>query len=458
MKPLVGLRKRRWWVAVSLILLAAVVWQTARSRPPARPPNVILLVVDTLRADHVGIYGYPRNTSPSLDRFSREAVVFENTVSTSPWTLPAVASILTAHYPTVDGLRFRTTLDSVPRLSPELPTLAEAFKQNGYRTVGISTNPWVTDVAHGLSRGFDDFRTPGTLKGLDGMETPAETVYADARRDLLRASEGAPLFLYLHFMDVHGPYNADTGADLGPIPSRFMRRIEKTPPSYLWKRGVRRLEVYVDAYDQGIRAWDDAFGEWLDWLERSGLLDDSIIFVTSDHGEELMERGGWNHGTALFAEQIDVPAVLRIPGGSPEGSVESLMSLVDVGRTLLAAAGLEAAAFPGRNMLDLGDSGDPARTVLSEAVGAVELAENPSHRSIRYGPRKVIDRADYLRCYDLIRDPEEKHSLRCSADDERRLRRFVLTQERLASAFSEGGESPLDPEAAERLRSLGYLE
>ncbi len=422
----------------------------------ARSPDVCLLLVDTLRADHLGLYGYPRETSPSLDAFAAASVVFEDVVAPSSWTMPSVGSLMTSTYPSVHGMRTRTGDASTTALRPQLPTLAEAFRQAGYRTVALVTNPWTTP-GYGFERGFDEYQ-------LFRMDVPASALDFVARQ-ALDSGDPRPVFLYVHYMDVHGPYDAAPRLPpeaLGPIPAPLDRamtvRERRSVPGYLRLDRSRRLGAYVHAYDSGIRMWDLAFGAWLSWLATSGRADHTIVSVTADHGEELLDHGGWNHGTNLHQESIWIPWILRVPGRPPERVADRTVSLLDVGPTLLAAAG---APIP--DTMDGVDAlaGAPAsRDVFSETEVRIGGFPDVPRKAVRRGSRKLIRNADRETCYDLSRDPGEQQPLAddaaCRAELGGALDAWQRAAAERADALGPVTESPLDASAREQLEALGY--
>jgi arylsulfatase A-like enzyme len=173
-------------------LVLAVFWLlfVGCSRPgETQRPDVMLLLVDTLRADHLGLHGYPRPTSPALDRFAEDALVFDSVVSPAPWTLPAVGSLLTSTYPSVHGLRTRSGPKLSTRMREGLSTLAETFREAGYRTAAVVTNPWVNTAGHGLQRGFDFY--------VGDVDKTADEIH-ELARTILEEDDPRPLFLYLH--------------------------------------------------------------------------------------------------------------------------------------------------------------------------------------------------------------------------------------------------------------------
>jgi arylsulfatase A-like enzyme len=326
------------------------------ARAEAKPgrPNVIILLIDMLRADHVGCYGYELATTPNIDRFAGEGVLFSNAVAESPWTLPSTATLLSGLHPAVHGAT--TTGSSVP---DEIPMMAEIFRDNGYATGAFISNP-VLERYSNMQQGFDDYvedfssRTylnaarAGTAmftqvatslqltklllsrKGYDARSVPDE-----AKKDLFKGAEmmesgrlngwalkwvsereDSPFFLYMHYFDVHGPYN----------------------PPHPFKEDLSGdvVEETINLYDGGLRHIDENIDQFIQQLERRGLRDNSIIIITSDHGHGFMEHGVMDHGQHLFKEQIRIPLLfLNTPAFPFNAVIEEPVGLADVLPTLV---------------------------------------------------------------------------------------------------------------------------
>ena len=428
--------------------------------PDERPlPDVQLLVVDTLRADHVALYGYTRDTSPTLNRFAEEAIVFNDVFAPSSWTLPSVGSLFTGLYPAVHGLIARTGEGRATAIRAQVPTLAELMHAAGYRTIAVVTNPWF-EPAHGLVRGFEEFTA-----GPAGRR--AEWVHQEARR-ALASDDPRPVFLYLHYMDVHAPYQTAPAVDpaiLGPLPPEYVRPLtaeeDERIYGYMRMDGATALDAYVQAYDEGIRYWDQEFGRWLEWLEQEARLDETILAVVGDHGEEFLEHGGWNHGETLYQEQLWVPWVMRLPGGGRRRIDDRVVSLVDYAPTLFALLGKDTpAAWMGVNVLG-SSPGFSDRAVFAQTAVRMGggLDEDARIDAVRAGHRKSIERRNGTECYDLSVDPREASPLAdgCAGDLQRTVQAFRSRSAALAAEFGELSETELSPGQLERLRALGYV-
>ncbi|MEM8998581.1 MAG: sulfatase, partial [Acidobacteriota bacterium] len=326
---------------LALALLAG--GSLACARTPPEPPNLVVIVVDTLRADHLGAYGYAPPTSPTIDGLAERGALFEAAYSTAAYTRPSTASILTGHYPSVHGAV--THADSI---GPGIATLAERLQGAGYRTAGFYRNGNV-GPRFGFARGFDEYvgvekrhrrerRRRG--EGAGAAEKNSETgdwLVAEAaipaldafRKD--RAETGRPFFLYLHLADPHDPYTPPRDVLSGFLDGPLLPELElfytqprsamTENPSVLrrlttgqlpWRPNT--LEQIVALYDAEIAASDAVIGRVLGHLESLGLAEETVVVVTSDHGEELFERGNSGHGHSHFEEQLHVPLVIAGAG------------------------------------------------------------------------------------------------------------------------------------------------
>ncbi len=315
----------------------AVAWGAPRVEnrelePPPTRPSIILLLVDTLRRDYLGFHGFEGPISPNLDWLAMESVVFENAFTQAPWTKPSIASLFTSLHPDAHGLDNHEGLFG-PRenralttgvLPSEAVTLAEALKGAGYRTAAFVANPWVHG-RYGFDQGFDSYEVVTTLPEI-----------LERARAFFRQDERRPFFLYLHFMDVHGPYDAseEDFESMGTSPSLAVR--EEPPagdlsklPSYLagipWFQEeefrnrtfgeviafrLSRSHPVRARYAANVLDYDRRIGPFLNEVRNSELDRNTILVLTSDHGEELLEHGGWDHGFNLYEQQIRVPLLI----------------------------------------------------------------------------------------------------------------------------------------------------
>jgi len=417
------------------------------SGPPGEGsrPDIVLVVIDTLRADHLPSYGYGRDIAPRFAKLAAEGVLFERVIAPSSWTKTSMASLLTSLDPDRHGLR---RSDDV--LPESLTTLAEALKQGGYRTIGINANPWLLD-RYGFARGFDVYESP---------------LWSDARalgqRALTLASEGSrPFFLYVHYMDVHAPYAPDARFFAEePLVLPWGERLPDAEVERLYrKEGLDAPGVALrvrQLYDAEIHGADAALGELLDGLEERGLLDDAVVAVTSDHGEAFREHGTTEHGWNFYPEVYAVPLVLRAPGRLPTGErVAAQVRSIDLAPSLLALAGLPLPpGFEGESLIASGAT--PLRDRI--AIGAIGLngyLPDRDYVAVVSPDRLYIRerRSGKVELYDLESDPGALHDLGGDHPDAARLAELVPEEQAPAPK-----QLPIDPESRERLRELGYLE
>jgi len=459
---------RRFAIALAVVTATAFVlaylirnprWFRA-SRPPGAPANVVLIVVDTLRADHLSLYGYPRKTSPRLDRLARErGVVLENVRAQAPCTFPSVNSLLTSREPHELAGR-RAGLLSIPA---ELPTIATLLAAGGWATAAVSASPVVraTPSRENPSAGFG--------AGFARFDESCEWEFAacvNDRASALLADLEPPFFLYLHYMDPHDPYvlpgarnqrfsgpappGPDRGALLAGDVNAFAARLYGPDGD----AGLDRsgLEFLVGRYDESIRYWDEWFGELMDELERRGLAQETIVVVAADHGEEFLEHGNLKHCRNLFDTTIRVPLVFFVPGVEarripvPATNLDIVPTLLD-----LVAADADAARFAGstlRSWLE-GTSAAPRTTSQYSWWG--------EHRALSDGLHKLVysTRTGSFALYRLDLDPGERRDVsgsdrRAAAVLANELRRRMSEDRSLADGSVESPE--------QQLKALGYLQ
>jgi arylsulfatase A-like enzyme len=450
---------------VGLIRLGAL-WLDVRG--PGRP-NLVLISIDTLRADHLGAYGYVPPTSPAFDhRLADESVVFENVLSQSPKTTPSHMTLLTSLYPSTHGISLWDGTTAGPALSPRVDTLAEVLRNAGYATAAFTGGAHM-HRSRGFGQGFQRYRHADQLR---------------RAREWLRAKAGRSFFLFFHTYQVHDPYAPppeliplfDREYGEGPILD-VVRRI-RAGGAGDWEHGHRAFWDAVDEsnprdvryvsnlYDAGIRHMDDGtLTALLGELDALGVANDTLVVFTSDHGEAFGEHGRFLHDD-LNGGTLHVPLVLRFPGRLPAGKrIAQRVELVDVMPTILEL--LDVPAPPdvqGASLVGLirgeGSPGDD--TAISEysnpAAGRV-------FESIRRGSDALIRDGDQVLLFDLASDPGERHD-RAAADPARVASlRAVLDAWRarcaaLAQRLGPRGTDAEGPDAGtlRKLRALGYVE
>jgi len=432
-----------------LVPAAAPSDEPATPLPATPPPDIFVYLVDTLRADHLGAYGYDRATSPRLDAFAADAVLFERPIAQSPWTRPSVVSIFTGVTPRAHRVNRRADA-----LAPALTTLAEQLRAAGYQTAAIVTNVNVGSV-FGLDQGFDTF-----------VEWPHD-VRSDIVNDEVsrfldeRGDDPRPLFLYVHTLDPHAPY-----APIEPFKSRFAADADPEVGTIKRINAIgarapqgRELGDLVDLYDAEVAENDENFGLFLDELGRRGLYEGSLIVFTSDHGEEFWDHGNLQHAKTLYDELIRVPLVVRFPGGGAARRVAEPVQHVDIHATVLAQAGLIPP--PDSDGLDLRRAlvDHPAQRFI---LSYVEL-DRRHGVAIGRGMSKLIELTvegfDHRRqLFDVAADPGERHNL---IGAKRPLAWWLRSAHAADLQRPTSIDAPLEVEAGEelvrQLRALGYV-
>ncbi len=456
----------------------------ARMDVPTGPrPNIVFVLVDTLRADRLGVYGGPLTLTPVMDEIAAEGTVFERGIAAAPWTLPSVASLFSGVYPTVHrandyniALKGAEPTDvSVRVLSSSITTLAERLSASGYETGGFVANIFLS-AKFGLHQGFDHYDASFVAN-----TTPGSVVNLSFTNWLKLRQSDAPFFAYLHYMDVHAPYTDDqrfvqplvqavnqsegrttlARDEMNRHPGYFGKSAKPFLQNPLHSKLFETREYWWARYDAGIAQTDFFLGELRDELRKLDLWDDTLVIITSDHGEALGEHGLWTHGLSAHQDQLHVPMIVRWPDHIPAGERRrQSVRMFDLFPTVLdylnlpREESLQAASL--RGLLDGGDTAD--RLALGEAV-----KEAPGRYGLVLGKWKLLaDRAsDYVELFDLDVDPNEKNNIAEQHPDVVRdllARAKALFDENTARAGETGGtRRGVTPEELERLKTLGYV-
>jgi len=428
-------------------------WRRGDVAPPPGARDVLLVVLDTVRADHLSLYGYDRDTTPYLKRLARESTVFDQARAGASWTLPSHATMFTGRWPMELGVERLGWLDDAA------PTLAERFRDDGFDTAGFVANPFFTGRESGLGRGFqvyDDYPiTPGevfrssalgwltarswlrlrsavTTRRMTGGMRDVDLDFArkDAAtvgREFLswldgRGGRDRPYFAFLNLFDAHDPYIPPEGfpfrfaAGSRSDTPRLLRDWQRVDKGKLTPRDVRRAR---DAYDDCLAALDAQLGALIEALRSRGTLDRTVLIVTADHGEQFGEHGSFGHGLSLFDEELRVPLLVRAPGLAPAGRVVAeAVGLRDLAATALDLSSATAPSLPGRTLA--GAWSDPPAAVspaFAEIRGRVgERYLQPDFDDLPGSWKSVVvDGWSYIRrgdgeesLYELAADPRQQ--------------------------------------------------
>jgi arylsulfatase A-like enzyme len=454
-------------------------------------PNIVVAMMDTVRADHLSVYGYERDTTPNLKQLARDSVVYTQAIAPSDITLTSHASLFTGAYPSWHGAHCQAPEASYGReLSPQFPTLAQLLSTQGYATMAVAANLYLRSE-FGLQRGFQSFRIPRPVPMLpaenwyalrtgmrrvlssfvdtaqfDGLYSRGEEINREAF-SLLNAQkeQEAPLFLFVNYMDAHFPYLPPTPFDklypgkLRTIVQQDLEDIDQNVAQGKAMPEVDRVHA-ISQYDGGIAYTDAHIGQIVDWLKKRNLYDNSLIVVTSDHGEAFGEKHLVLHGNSAYQNLLHVALMIKFPNSDHRGVVDDPASLIDVAPTILSALGY---AIPptvqGRNLLEPAGS----RTIFSEAFPC-PVVQSPDcqgcmQRAIFRWPYKLIASSNGKReLFDLSSDPAEDRNLFAPQNPKSQELSLALSGWLKTMPAQARQRLRLDGDALQRLKSLGYVQ
>jgi arylsulfatase A-like enzyme len=442
-------------------------------------PNVMLIVIDTLCADHLGCYGYSRNTSPNVDMLAKEGVLFENAFAQVPWTLPSIMSIMTSLYPSVHELDLPA--NSGRKLDEERKTLAEYLNEKGYRTgafVGAGGN--VSANFH--SQGFDFYDDEISYssrynylillnmigRGLGFYSSRLADSTADLASYWLDRNEHKPFFLFVHCFDPHDPYGSPE-----PFTKMYSNNYKGTIKPGACGEDLHfvtlnmnqdDIDFVVALYDGEISFFDDQVGKLIKKLKDLGLMENTLIVLTSDHGEEFWEHGGVEHGRVNYDESIQVPLIIRHPSFEHK-RVDTQAQLIDIMPTIL-------------DYLNIPIDGEAQGVSLFPLLKGHGIKELPAFSETKLpGPKPLAIRTRNYKfiintedgseeLYDLLKDPGELNNIiNDNVEIADKLRQDLLEWKKNClekqTSFkktSSGQNMPLDEKTLQQLKSLGYIE
>jgi arylsulfatase A-like enzyme len=421
---------------------------------PAVRPNILLITVDSLRADHLGCYGHTRDTSPRIDRLAADGVLYRNAIAQASWTLPSMATLLTSRYPSHHGA------DSAGHSLPEeVTTLAEVLRDQGYKTLGFVSHLFV-GRKYGMDQGFDLF-DQRHIAGHSGVTSEGLTDTALRR---LRREGKEPFFLWVHYFDPHFTYVQHEEFAFTTAEERGSLKRELTI-LYLQGRtndiSAEELSYVEGVYDEEIAYTDHQIGRLLDRIEALPTVHPLVTVFTADHGEAFLERGRFGHGHDVYDELIRVP--LLISGAIDEGlkgtACEAPVELASVAGTIARLAGVRGEPFRGEDLLALDTLSNGPRFRFAEGNSA--WSDEDRQLAVISNGWKLIRHLEdgRLELYDLAADPREANDLSGSSAEAVVARREVLVRalDRFAASGSvRGGELDLEHADLEHLESLGY--
>ena len=429
---------------------------------PSRP-NVVIVLTDTLRSDRLGCYGNTRGLTPYLDALAEEGVRFEHAASHAPWTLPSIASLLTSLHPAEHGAGGR--LPNFRALDSSVTTIAGVLDQAGWVTHAIGNVAFLNDWT-GVLREFDstDVEAPSSNVEMRSAErtTDAALEWIDAHQG--GASSESPFFMFLHYFDPHAVY-----APPQPFRQRFAGRLDQNDDSWVFgtrlqmmglRSGTMTFEPPIirraeKLYDGEVAYLDSQVGRFVDELRARGLGDNTLLVITSDHGEEFLDHDGFEHGHTLYDELTRIPLILHYPSQLEPTVVRPRVAHVDVAPTILTLAGLEShPQFVGRSLLEyLVNPDAPPRSVIAHGNMWAEAQtswKSGNHKLILYPGGKA-------ELFDLEADPGEQDDLASLRPElVQELTSELDTLMAAMRALGRGEAAVLDAETQDSLRESGY--
>ncbi|MGI6523707.1 MAG: sulfatase [Bdellovibrionota bacterium] len=448
-----NIRNKKNISILALFLVSISVALAACNLFKQKQRNVIVILIDTLRADHLSMNGYQRETSPVIDNFAAENLNFKWALAPAPWTPASVASLFTGLYPSAHGMVPPNSRDTAIKHSVRLPskwqTMAETFKNNGYYTAAFSSNPWIQEL-FGFTQGFDLF----------GYKERAEAAVLTAKaKEIVQkwreTEKEKPLFMYLHYLDPHNPYSPPA-----PYNTKFSGTVEgRVYP--------KKQQEFINQYDGEILYTDTEIGKLFSFLKEEGIYDDAVIILLSDHGEQFMERGHQGHGFDLYNEEVHVPLIVKANG--KKGTVSDFVSAIDIFPTIIELLKLKDPP-PFLQGISLFNSKELSKRagVLSE----IKRLKNQKSLTFKDGKKAIFEfsidepyRMDLplphskQLMFDIFNDPMESSPLSDPTLAEERKGSFLEIYKGVLSSKADEKDSQIkmDDKTIKELKTLGYM-
>lgn len=451
------------------------------SSTPKQQPNIVLISIDTVRPDHLGCYGYTRRTSSNIDELSREGVLFSNTYSSTSWTLPAHISLLTSlncaqhqvYYP-------------FQRIRPQIPTLADVLKTNQYFTVAFTGGAYLSS-SYGFARGFDSYHEISLGGNAANRYDEAERL-AEITCDWLQNNREKSFFLFLHTYQPHDPY-----ANLSPLGKTFLNENSKwkqiNMDTILAKKGryqthftEEEKQNIIDLYDGEIKYTDVSYiRPIIEKMKELGLYENSLIILTSDHGEEFFDHEAWLHDHSVYEEAIRIPLIIKFPHSQYKGQkVQQIVSIIDIMPTILDALNIKnsSLSIDGRSLFSLiteketqdrsfavdlahRDYRDVCPTVIAMNQGSYKFIHNKKIKSPYIARVSKNFGDEQTELYDLKNDPRETKNIVLQIENRDLCFDLLNSIKEYCEKFSpeilNGERVTMDDSLRERLRALGYI-
>ena len=460
-------RKPYWGkILIMLVILASIILisitTTYVKEPKEEAPlcedcNIILIVVDALRQDHVGTYGYYRNTTPNIDRLAEKSYVFQNAISHASLTKPSIATLFTSTYP----LRHQTYYHLIDKkwqegatiLPNSFTTIAEKLSQNGYKTYGMVNNVFL-DPKFNLNQGFDEYKHIRS----DIQNTQ------QIKEILLNSNTDEKFFIYLHYLGSHAPYNP---------PKEYSTFFNEDHHKYIDTRGKhqqhyqslnitsRQLGYIISQYDREILSTDNRIGELLTTLKDRGIMDKTIVIITADHGESFNDgHGNFGHGHRPYETQIRIPLIIYIPGYENQTrDIETQIGLIDIAPTIFNLTAIDIPPeMDGTNMVPLLNDGHMNRTLFIDRI-----VKKSTIIGLRQDNWKYIYTIDdgQEELYDLSVDPYELNEIKgleeIKEDFHKRVMDHYMINLHAGNKVADRSKIKLSNKIIKRLQDLGYV-